>query len=62
MVVQVCCVRRQHHGAGPGVLQLPGACFLNAKAGLDEHQHHRLEHGQGLDPRSDAPQGAGTTG
>jgi hypothetical protein len=33
---------------------------VDAKAGLDEHLHYRLEHGQGLDPRSDAPQGSGT--
>jgi len=35
---------------------------VDAKAGLDEHLHYRLEHGQGLDPRSDAAQGTGTTG
>lgn len=31
---------------------------VDAKAGLDEHLHYRLEHGQGLDPRSDVPQGS----
>lgn len=33
---------------------------IDAKAGLDEHLHYRLEHGHGLDPRSDVPQGSGT--
>ena len=35
---------------------------VDAKAGLDQHLHYRLEHGQGLDPRSDVAQGAATTG
>ena len=35
---------------------------VDAKVGLDEHLHYRLEHGQGLDPRSDVAQGSGTAG
>jgi len=35
---------------------------IDAKAGLDQHLHYRLERGQGVDPRSDVAQAAGTTG
>lgn len=35
---------------------------IDAKAGLDEHLHYRLEHGQGLDPRSDTPRSSVTSG
>lgn len=35
---------------------------VDAKVGLDEHMHYRLERGQGLDPRSDVAQASATAG